>query len=262
MDGNNYYHQQHRLQTQKKLIHTEEVLETTTKATRQRANNDPNFPHRTLFGKVKETTFTYIKRKGRPQTDGHGTENQRKKEGIKNKPNDTVRRRKANLSTYRWDWLILQDKQQEVILSTVTKKKEVQPHDTFQRSALLLYDQHSSSQHKECQPLSLSTSFWSELYEYFVELCCPLQKPQATFIYFNLIKIEFENEMLSSSAAPATFQVLSGYLWLLATLQVECFYCCINIYGQHWLEWGQTLLCSAWEILAPFSFWQRWVNLW
>lgn len=103
---------------------------------------------------------------------------------------------------------------------------------------------------------------WSELYEYFVELRCPRQKPQATFIYFNLIKIEFENEMFGSSAAPATFQVLSGYLWLLATLQVERFYCCVNIYGQHWLEWGQTSLCSAWEILAPFSFWQRWVNLW
>lgn len=163
---------------------------------------------------------------------------------------------------YRWDSLLLQDEQQEVILSPVTKKKEVQPHDVFQRSALLLYDQHSSSHHQECQPLSLSTSFWSELYEYFVELRCPRQKPQATFIYFNLIKIEFENEMFGSSAAPATFQVLSGYLWLLATLQVERFYCCVNIYGQHWLEWGQTSLCSAWEILAPFSFWQRWVNLW
>ena len=59
-------------------MHTEEVLGTTTESTRQVANKDPNFPHLTLLWKSKETNFTYIKRRGRPQTDGQGTENQRK----------------------------------------------------------------------------------------------------------------------------------------------------------------------------------------
>lgn len=40
----------------------------------------------TLFAKVKKNTFTYIKRRGRPQIDGQGTEKQ--KHGIKIKPSE------------------------------------------------------------------------------------------------------------------------------------------------------------------------------
>lgn len=66
------------------------MLETTTKSTGKSQQSQPeNMPTKSQLSKAdiglksKEPPFTYIKRRGRPQTDSQGSENQRKNKELK-----------------------------------------------------------------------------------------------------------------------------------------------------------------------------------